>query len=264
MKKIAKYWFIFQTTLVNSLAYPGELIGRSLMIIPFMWIFFQLWQVTFDASGSDVIHGLTLKDTLWYLMLAETIELGRPQLARTISENIKDGSIAYLLNKPYDFILYQLSNAMGETIFRAVFNALFGGITVWFLVGAPAHPAGFIVALPAILGAWILHFCVNAMIGLLAFALEDVSAFTWIYQKLAFIFGGLLIPLDFYPPWLQAITRALPFSSTIYGPARLFVSPTLELFVDVMFLQILWIAILGFCLTLVYRRGLRQLTVNGG
>jgi len=26
-------------TLTNSLAYPGELIGRSLMIIPFMWIF---------------------------------------------------------------------------------------------------------------------------------------------------------------------------------------------------------------------------------
>ena len=264
MKRIAKYWFIFQTTLVNSLAYPGELVGRSLMMIPFMWIFFQLWKVTFQAAGSDVINGLTLQDTLWYLMMAETIELGRPPLARTISENIKDGSIAYLLNKPYDFMLYQLSSSMGETIFRAILNAIFGGATVWFLVGAPAHPEGFIIALPAILGAWVLHFCVNAMIGLLAFILEDVSAFMWIYQKLAFIFGGLLIPLDFYPQWLQAITRALPFSSTIYGPARLFVSPTWELFVNVMFLQILWIMILGLSLTLVYRRGLAQLTVNGG
>ena len=264
MRKIAKYWFIFQTTLVNSLAYPGELVGRSLMIIPFMWIFFQLWKVTYSAAGSDVINGLSLQDTLWYLMMAETIELGRPQLARTISENIKDGSIAYLLNKPYDFMLYQLSNAMGETIFRAIFNAIFGGVTVWFLVGAPAHPMGFIIALPAILGAWVLHFCVNAMIGLMAFVMEDVSAFTWIYQKLAFIFGGLLIPLDFYPEWLRAITRLLPFSSTIYGPARLFVSPTLELFVNVMLLQIGWILILGLCLTLAYRRGLTQLTINGG
>jgi ABC-2 type transport system permease protein len=264
MKKIAKYWYIFQTTLVNSLAYPGELIGRSLMIIPFMWIFFQLWKVTFDAAGTNIINGLTLRDTLWYLMMAETIELGRPQLARTISENIKDGSIAYLLNKPYDFMLYQLSNAMGETIFRAFFNALFGGAIVWFLVGAPAHPEGFLIALPAILGAWVLHFCVNAMIGLLAFSLEDVSAFTWIYQKLAFIFGGLLVPLDFYPQWLQVISKAMPFASTVYGPSRLFVTPTLELFVKVMLLQMLWIIILGFCLTIMYRRGLTQLTVNGG
>ena len=264
MKRIAKYWYIFQTTLINSLAYPGELIGRSLMMIPFMWVFSQLWKVTFSAAGSTVINGLTLQDTLWYLMMAETIELGRPPLARTISENIKDGSIAYLLNKPYDFMLYQLSSSMGETIFRAVLNAIFGGATIWFLVGAPAHPAGWIIALPAILGAWVLHFCVNAMIGLVAFGLEDVSAFVWIYQKLAFIFGGLLIPLDFYPRWLQIITRALPFSSTIYGPARLFVSPTWELFASVMSLQILWIVILGVSLTLVYRRGLEQLTVNGG
>ena len=51
MKAFQKYWFIFQITLTNSLAYPGELIGRSLMIIPFMGVFFQLWKVTFSAAG---------------------------------------------------------------------------------------------------------------------------------------------------------------------------------------------------------------------
>ncbi len=60
MKAFNKYWAIFQITLINSLAYPGELIGRSLMIIPFMWIFYQLWKVTYAASGSHIISGLTL------------------------------------------------------------------------------------------------------------------------------------------------------------------------------------------------------------
>ena len=46
MNALKKYWAIFQITLINSLAYPGELIGRSLMIVPFMWIFYQLWKVT--------------------------------------------------------------------------------------------------------------------------------------------------------------------------------------------------------------------------
>ena len=264
MKSFKKYWFIYQITLINSLAYPGELIGRSLMIIPFMFVFYQLWKVTFSAAGVDVINGLTVQDMLWYLMMAETIELGRPPLARTISENVKDGSIAYLLNKPYDFMLYQFSTAMGETIFRAMMNAIFGGIVVWFLVGAPARPIGFLIAIPAVIGAWVLHFCINAMIGLLAFVVEDVSAFTWIYQKLAFIFGGMLIPLDFYPQWLQLVAKALPFSSTIYGPARLFVTPSPQLFMNVMLLQISWIVILGLSLTVIYRRGLTQLTINGG
>lgn len=264
MKAFKKYWAIFKITLINSLAYPGELIGRSLMIIPFMWIFYQLWKVTYAASGSAVISGLSLRDVLWYLMLAETIELGRPPLARTISENVKDGSIAYLLNKPYDFLLYQFSTTMGETIFRAVMNAIFGGAVIFWLVGPPEHPEGFFIALPAILGAWILHFCVTVMIGLSAFVVEDVSAFMWIYQKLAFVFGGMLVPLDFYPGWLQAIAKALPFSSITYGPARLFVTPTMELFLSVMTVQIIWIVILALVLTFTYRRGVAYLTVNGG
>ncbi len=264
MKTFAKYWSIFQITLINSLAYPGELVGRSLMIIPFMWIFYQLWKVTFSAAGEDVISGLSLRDMMWYLMLAETIELGRPPIARTMSESVKDGSIAYILNKPYDFLWYQFSTSMGETIFRAMLNALFGGLTVWFMVGAPNHPEGFLIAIPAVLGAWVLHFCINAMIGLSAFVVEDVSAFTWIYQKLAFIFGGMLIPLDFYPAWLQTIAKAMPFASAIYGPARLFVTPTVEFFINVMSLQLIWILVLTAILVVVYRRGLMQLTVNGG
>jgi ABC-2 type transport system permease protein len=264
MKTFRKYWAIFQITLVNSLAYPGELIGRSLLIVPFMWIFYQLWKVTFSTADSDVINGMTLYSTMWYLMMAETIELSRPALARTISDNVKDGSIAYLLNKPYSFLLYQFSNSMGETIFRALVNALFGSVIVWWLVGPPPAPIGWLLAFLALSGTWLLNFCITCLIGLSAFLVEDVSPFMWIYQKFIFILGGFLIPLDFYPEWLQAIARALPFSAMIYGPSKLFVAPSLGLFGNVMLMQTLWIIALGTILIISYRRGVAYLTVNGG
>ena len=264
MKSFAKYWFIFKTQIVNSLAYPAELIGRSLVILPFMWIFYQLWRVTFASSGTEIINGLSLQNTLWYLMMAETIELSRPRLGNEISEAVKDGSIAYFLNKPYDFMLYHYSTAMGETIFRAALNIIFGGGMLWWLIGAPPSASGWPLVMIAMLGAWTLNFCIAAMIGLAAFVVEDISAFQWIYQKLAFIFGGLLIPLDFYPGWLQNICRALPFSSITYGPARLFVSPTISAFAGVFGLQLVWIMIFGLLLNFAYKRSLTQLTVNGG
>jgi len=264
MKSTRKYWVIFQTTLVNSLAYPGELVGRSLMILPFMWIFYQLWQVTFIASGGSTINGLTLHDTMWYLMMAETIELGRPRVARTIAENVKDGSIAYLLNKPYDFLLYQFSVSMGETVFRSLMTAIFGGAMVWWLAGPPPGVRSWSSALIAVFGAWVLSFLVNCMIGLAAFISEEVAPYEWIYQKLAFIFGGLLIPLDFYPQWLQKIAFALPFPAMMYGPARLFVSLDTGLFGSILWQQVIWISVLGTLLVVAYRRGLAYLTVNGG
>ena len=171
-----KYFAIFNTTLVNSLAYPGELVGRSLMILPFMWIFYQLWKVTFAAGRSDTINGLTLQDTMWYLMMAETIELSRPRVARTIAENVKDGSIAYLLNKPYDFMLYQFSVSMGETIFRALMTAVFGGAMVWWLAGPPPDLRSWPLTIIVVLGAWVLSFLVSGMIGLAASCLGGSSS----------------------------------------------------------------------------------------
>ena len=264
MKALRKYWAIFQITLINSLAYPGELIGRSLMIAPFMWIFYQLWKVTFSAAGTDTINGMTLYSTMWYLMMAETIELSRPALARTISDNVKDGSIAYLLNKPYSFLLYQFSNSLGESVFRALMNAVFGSLVVWWLVGSPPAPIGWMLAFVALLGTWILNFCITCLIGLSAFLGEDVSPFVWIYQKFIFILGGFLSPLDFYPEWLQVIAKALPFSAMIYGPSKLFIAPTMEFFANVITLQLVWIITLGTTLVIAYRRGVAYLTVNGG
>lgn len=264
MRTFKKYWAIFQITLLNSLAYPGELFGRSLLILPFMWIFYQLWKVIFTTSATTVINGMTLYSTMWYLMMAETIELSRPALARTISDNVKDGSIAYILNKPYSFILYQFSNSMGETVFRALLNAVLGSTVIWWLVGPPPGWMGWLFAIIAILGTWVLNFCITCLIGLSAFLVEDVNPFMWIYQKLIFILGGFLIPLDLYPDWLQAIAKALPFSAMVYGPSKLFIAPTWELLGQVMLLQMLWIFAFGTVLIISYQRGVKYLTVNGG
>jgi ABC-2 type transport system permease protein len=259
-----KYFAIFQAALVNSLAYPTELLARSVMIVMFMWIFFQLWRTTFTAAGAETINGLTLRDTLWYLMLAETIEMGRPRLTRAIAEQVKDGSIAYLLNKPYNFILYQLSNGLGESLFRMVANALLGGALVWLLVGPPPPLQNWLVAIVAVAGAWLLHFCVMALIGLAAFVAEEVAPFEWIYQKMTFVLGGIIIPLDFYPGWLQAIARATPFAYMAYGPARLLVAPDAQTFSSIISGQLIWLVILASVLAAAYARGVRQLAVNGG
>jgi len=259
-----KYLAIFKINLLNSLAYPAEVTTRSGMILIFMLVFFQLWQVTYRASGTQVLNGLTLHDTMWYLLMAETLELGRPRLARLISQQVKDGSIAYLLNKPYDFLLYQLASGLGESLPRMGMLFILGGALVWSMAGAPPALQNWPLALVALAGAWLLHFCVNALIGLAAFVVEEVAPFEWIYQKLVFILGGMLIPLDFYPAWLQALAKSLPFAYMMYGPARLFVHSDMQLFLQIAVGQLLWLALIGGALTLAFARGMRRLAINGG
>jgi ABC-2 type transport system permease protein len=259
-----KYLAIFQINLLNSLAYPGELVARSGMILVFMWVFFQLWRVVFRNSGSDSLNGLTLHDTIWYLLLAETLELGRPRLARVISEQVKSGSIAYLINKPYNFLLYQLASGAGESLPRMSMLFIIGGALVWVMAGPPPGPDHWPAALLTLAGAWLLHFCVNALIGLAAFVSEEVAPYEWIYQKLVFILGGMLVPLDFYPVWLQSVAKSLPFAYMMYGPARLFVEPSWPIFIQTLAGQVVWLALLGGIVALAYARGTRRLAINGG
>jgi ABC-2 type transport system permease protein len=261
---IDKYLTILKIQLVNNFAYPGDLFSRSLMIVVFMWVFAQLWRATYRASGQETIAGLSLQDTLWYLMMAESIVLSKPRLSTEVAKAVKDGSIAYLLNKPYNFLLYQFSIGFGDSLLRLFVNVLAGSITVYLLVGSPPSALSFpLVLIPVLLG-WMLDFCINAMIGLTAFVTEEIAAFEWIYSKLILILGGTLIPLDFFPDWLQSITKVLPFAASTYAPARLFVTPSLSRFAAVLTLQITWLATLGLILVLLYRRSVQWLSINGG
>ena len=141
---------------------------------------------------------------------------------------------------------------------------MFGSAVVWWLVGAPPSPKNWIFVLIAVIGTWTLNFCISCLIGLAAFLVEDVASFMLIYQKLVFILGGFLIPLQFYPEWLQTIAKALPFAAMIYGPSQLFIAPSPELFASVMTSQLIWIIICGGILVVSYQRGVKYLTVNGG
>jgi ABC-2 type transport system permease protein len=259
-----KYLAIFRINLLNSLAYPAEMVTRASMILIFMLVFYQLWHVTYAAAGAQILNGMTLRDTMWYLLIAETIELGRPRLAGVISQQVKDGSIAYLLNKPYNFLLYQLAGGLGESLPRMTMLFILGGALVWAMAGTPPPLYHWLPALLALAGAWLLHFSINGLIGLAAFVAEEVAPFEWIYQKLAFILGGMLIPLNFYPLWLQTLSKSLPFAYMMYGPAQLFVLPDLQLFIQIIAGQALWLVVLGGLLILAFSRGMRRLAINGG
>jgi len=261
---LTKYWAIFQTQMTNKFAYPIDLLSRSLMIVMFMWIFAQLWQTTFKAGGSAVIAGYSLQNTMWYLLFAETIVLSQPALATTISQQIKDGSIAYLLGKPYNFILYQISFGLGDSVLQIASNLLAGGMVVWGLVGPPPGFNGWMLGLLSMSLGVLINLTINIFIGLLAFYTEDVTAFQWIYNKFVLILGGILIPIDFFPNWLKQIALLLPFSYTTYGPAKLFISPQTDLFVWVTSRQLTWIGLLAALVIYIYYKGSQRLVINGG
>lgn len=260
-----KYGAITLTNLQNQLAYVWDAASRAFFIVIILFIFVHLWSAVYETQGTAEIAGLTLANTIWYFLIAEVMELGKTRHDVAITEEVKDGSIAYTLIRPYNYLAYHFFNGFGEAAVKMALIFILGSPVALYYAGRPtiawSHiPAVLLVMLLAVL----IDFFVLSMIGLLAFVTEDTASFRLIYQKLVFILGGLLIPLDFLPGWIQTVARVLPFNLTTYAPAKLFVAFTWTQFWQILALQLLWLLIIGLGLFWQYRWATRRLVINGG
>ncbi|MBP6806191.1 MAG: ABC-2 family transporter protein, partial [Chloroflexi bacterium] len=121
-----KYAAITMTNLQNQLAYVWEALNRAVFIVLIMFVFIQLWTAVYESQGATEIAGLSLAATIWYFLIAEVMELGKIRHDERISEEVKDGSVAYTLTRPYNYLAYHFFNGLGETAVKMTLIFLLG------------------------------------------------------------------------------------------------------------------------------------------
>ena len=265
MMAIRKYTWIGLTAARSNLAYLSEVAARTVFLAVILYIFLRLWQVTYGDTGATQLGGLTLPQMLWYLVMTETLTLSAPRVAPEIDQDVRTGALAVQLIRPLSYPLARLWSTLGERAVRFGLNLVVGAAIALLLVGPIACSVGglllFLLALPC---AFTLDFLGQFLIGMGAFWLEDTSGLLLIYSRITMILGGMLIPLELFPQAVQPWLRALPFSSIIYGPARMLVHPDAAFLRDLIVRQGLAIVVLAGAVALVYRAGIRRIHANGG
>ena len=113
---LTKYGAITLTNLQNQLAYVWEALNRAIFIILIMFVFVQLWTAVFESQGTHTIGGLTLSATIWYFLIAEVMELGKIRHDEVITAEVKDGSVAYTLGRPYHYLGYHFFNGLAKQL----------------------------------------------------------------------------------------------------------------------------------------------------
>lgn len=264
--QVRKYNAIARINLQNSLAYVWDAMSSGFFIMIFVFIFSQLWSATFDAQGTDTIGGLNLNQTIWYFVWAELVTLSKVNPIVNIQQEVKDGSLAYTLGKPYNYVLYHFFRGLGGVVTRMGMTLVAGSLVAFSQVGLMEsfNPLTIPFVLLITMMALILDYCIMASIALLAFFFEDVTAFRLIYSKINFVFGGLLLPIDFLPDGVQSVVRFLPFNLVVYAPSKLWVAWDSGQFVFLLAMQLVWISVLGTVLAIFYRYGAQRVSINGG
>lgn len=214
------------------------------------------------------VGGFDATDALTYVFVTQGMLMVVGAFAGTgdIGQRIKSGDIVTDLYRPVDFQGYWLARDMG----RASFHALARGIPP-FVVGAlafdlrlpgPAAAGGFLAALVL---ANVASFGFRFLLAMPAFWLLDdrgpvqVANFVWLFLS------GFVLPVTFFPDWLERLARATPFPSMVQVPVEIFLGkhPGVEL-LGALAVQATWALVLLAAGRLALAAATRKVVIQGG
>lgn len=261
-----KYLYIFKTTLIESLQYITNILLGFISFFLIMYIFLNLWEYMY-ADGTQLINGYTMQQMIWYVLVTEVLWYGtrNKTLTNQISRDIKDGNIAYNINKPYNYVTYVIAKHLGEITIKGAIYILVGLIIgIVFVGNIPGfNPAYIPLILISIILGVLINSVIRILISILSFWIEDANPLHWIYDKSILVLGTLF-PIEVFPIWLQPIIKCTPIYAVTYGPAKLVIDFSWGMFTQIITAQIIYLAVSILLITILYRKGVKKLNVNGG
>ncbi|MCA8959009.1 MAG: ABC-2 family transporter protein [Planctomycetes bacterium] len=256
-----KYTAIMAASARQTIAQRGELAGRVIFYFAILFVFAHFWET---VLAMDTGLRYTREQMLWYLTITEWVVLSLPDVYLRIEEDARSGNVGSRLSRPVSYFGERLAEGAGSHIVRLVVMGLAGAIGTTLLVGSP--PTGGALVALAVTGslASALGLLFVTAIGVTAIWLHDITPVYWVWQKLLFILGGLILPLEIYPSWLSSLASWTPFHPMLYRVGQNVLEPDGARAASTAIVQLTWIGVLTVGLFWIQRRALDHVTRVGG
>lgn len=229
-------------------------------VLVLMLVYVNIYKVAPAANNI-----LPYRSALWsmgayFFALAFTAR----RLFSYISQLIYTGNIELYLVRPMHVLLFNAAKLLGENLLQALITGATLIVTLWAIVGLPEQlSVSFVLWGIVLLGLGLtIELLIAALVGLSAIWLENAAPLYMLLDKFILILGGSYVPVAFFPEILKKISLYSPFGATRFLSYSFYPD-----FADKMWsyllLQIGWIIILWLCVSFVFARGQKHLSVNG-
>jgi ABC-2 type transport system permease protein len=266
MLKLRKYVRHVLCAMQETMAYRASYFVNIIsQFISYLAIFF-LWRAVY-ASG-PTIGGMDWKDMQGYLLIslfASALISGSSE--NRVSRAIWTGNIAVELVRPVDYQRANFAITIGSGLAEGVLVAAIG-LVFAVLIGfstPPGHPITWLYFVLALVFSFTIKFLIVYIFGLFTFWTTSAMGLAWIRKGLTDFFSGAVIPLNFFPAWLQGVADWLPFRGIVFVPGTIFIEKMTESQIFVSFaLDIAWIVGLWYLARVIWFFALRKVTIQGG
>ncbi len=263
---MGKYLEVFNISWQQNLIYRlNFVLWRVRNVLQLLLIYFIWWTV---FQSQNQLFGYTTSSIISYVLVAALI---RAVVLSTrvvdMINSINEGSIVNFLVKPLGFIKYYIARDIADKLFNISFYVI--EVTLLLLILKPpliiqTNLLTLLLFLLAICGGLIIFFCLNFIISLTAFWIENSWGPVFLMNIFLEALGGSLFPLDILPNKLFNLLMLTPFPYLIYFPAKLYLGTltSSQLFYGFGVI-IAWIILLLIIMKLVIRSGFRSFSAVG-
>lgn len=221
-----------------------------------------LWVAALPDGES--VRGYDVVDMVWYIAVAEAVVNGVDQrLMLRIGDDLRRGDLTTELLRPVTLVWMLVSREVGRSIARFVLSLPACCAVAWLIAGPPPSASGLLLLAVSGPLAVVVQMLIVVAASSSALWLGDSTAAWFVLQKLVFLLGGMLLPLEFWPGSVGDVLTLLPWASTAYVPAHLAVQPGALRVLELTALQISWIAALTLAAAAAWRRGEQRLMGAG-
>ena len=186
-----------------------------------------------------------------------------------ISERILNGNLTMDLLRPVSLFRFELASAIASRMV-AVICEFIPGLFLFSLIYFPVFltVASFAKFGLMVFMAFLLYFLFNFILGLGAFLIQNNNSIVAIRMAFVNITGGALIPLEFYPGWLNRILDFLPFKYIFYWPVQFFLNREATrsgvVLLHIFGLQLVWVLLFFLLGKFLWRKVIKQFCAVGG
>lgn len=261
-----KYISIFKMSMSDNFQGIQALLFKFLSYFINIFALSSVWKYIY-SDPNRVINGYSLVQMVWYILFADTVSYGASKsITEEIQSDIVNGTIAYKINKPYKYVLYIFSRGFADSLIRTIMYFIVSLVIGNILIG-PLNIKLDILIVLSIAVVFILSIVITNLIritiSLSSFWTEDSEPFHWIYNKAMLIFG-IFFPIEMFPLAIQKVLVYTPVYTTLYGPAKLVLDFSYVTFSKVLIAQIIYVIVVSIICSLIFKKGVKNLNVNGG
>lgn len=261
MNAFRKYLAFARIAAVEAFSERAELYGRALFFAVILGVFSALWRAVAEA-GMPI--SARHEDLVWYLAATEWVLLSTPARHLDIQEQVRRGDVVYQLPRPVSFVRAALAQCLGTLAVRAPFLGVVAFACAYAFTATTPSARSLLIFVPFGLFAAAVMAELYVALGLLSFWLSDATPLYWVANKLLFVLGGLMLPLELYPRWLQLVAACTPFPSILAGPGSFVLHAPDSSALWLAARLCAWAIVLFGLVELLFRRAMRTLQVSGG